>query len=102
MKNSETTDVEHVIMGVASYRILESLDYQQGLQYEPSRLKPSGQCERDNVILITTQEGEAPENVENEPNQMDATYLAINLAYVPDEKRANFTMDTSGGKSCFE
>ena len=33
---------------------------------------------------------------------MDATYLAINLAYVPDEKRANFTMDTSGGKSCFE
>lgn len=67
MKNSETTDVEHVIMGVASYRILESLDYQQGLQYEPSRLKPSGQCERDNVILISTQEGEAPENVENEP-----------------------------------
>jgi len=33
--------------------------------------------------------------LENEPDQMDATYLAVNLAYLPENKKASFNMDTS-------
>lgn len=33
---------------------------------------------------------------------MDATYLAINLAYLPDTKRATFNMDTYGQKPLFQ
>lgn len=54
LKNADTVDVEKIIMGVATYRILDSLDYQQALQYEPARKKPDGTCERDGVILIST------------------------------------------------
>ena len=38
---------------------------------------------------------------ENEPDQMDVTYLAINLAYLPDAKQKTFNMDTSNGKAIF-
>jgi len=57
-----------VIMGVATYRILDSLQYQQAFQYEPIRMKPDGYASRDNVIMITTQEGEDIRNVSNEPD----------------------------------
>lgn len=102
MKNSTTVDVESVIMGVATYRMLESLDYQQALQYEPARMKEDGTARRDNVILISTQEGEKSSNVENEEAQMDATFLAVNLAFVPDSKRDTFNMDTSNGQPIFK
>lgn len=82
-------------MGVATYRILDSLQYQQALQYEPIRLTEDG-AKRDNVIFISTNpnptEGEIQEN---EPDQMDATYLAVNMAYLPENKKATFNMDTS-------
>jgi len=55
-------------MGVATYRILDSLQYQQAFQYEPIRMKPDGYASRDNVIMITTQEGEDIRNVSNEPD----------------------------------
>ena len=90
-----------VIMGVATYRILDSLQYQQSLQYEPIRMKPDGNASRDNVIFISTQEGEDTKNVPNEPDQQDATYLAINLAFLSDAKRKTFNMDTSNGKTIF-
>ena len=32
---------------------------------------------------------------------MDATYVAINLAFVPDNKRMTFNMNTKGGKGIF-
>jgi len=102
MKNSTTVDVESVIMGVATYRLLESLDYQQALQYEPARMKEDGTARRDNVILISTQEGEDAANVDNEEAQMDATFLAVNLAFVPDAKRETFNMDTSNGQPIFK
>lgn len=95
LKNAETVDVEKVIMGVATYRILDSLQYQQALQYEPVRMTPDG-AKRDNVIFISTNSSPAEgEVVENEPAQMDATYLAVNLAYLPEDKKATFNMDTS-------
>lgn len=101
LKNSETAELEKVIMGVATYRLLDSLDYQQAFQYEPARKKDSGVCERDNVILISTQEDEDTKNCVNEPAQQDAIYLAVNLAYIPESKRSTFNMDTSHGKRLF-
>lgn len=54
-------------MGVATYRILDNLQYQQDMQYEPNRKKEDGSCERDGVVLISTEEappaeGERPAN----------------------------------------
>ena len=86
---------------MSNYRILESLEYQQALQYEPSKKQDDGTCKRDGVILISTQEGEDPNNFVNEPAQQDATYLAINLAFIPESKRVTFNMDTSNGKTLF-
>ena len=54
LRNAETADVEHIMMGVATYRILESLEYQQAFQYEPARKHHDGSCKRDDVIIITT------------------------------------------------
>lgn len=88
-------------MGVATYRILDSLEYQQALQYEPARKRADGTCARDGVVKISTQEGEALEHCAHDPAQMDATYLAINLAYIPESKRATFSMDTSNGRTLF-
>lgn len=48
---------------------------------------------------------EVTEDNENEyvpdPLQMDATYLAVNLAFIPDYKRSSFNMDTSEDKPLF-
>ena len=79
------------------------------MQYEPARKMLDGTCSRDNVILITTveekeageEDGEMAAVAVNETDQMDATYLAVNLAFLPDEKRVKFNMDTSGNKSLF-
>ena len=67
LKQSETADLEKIIMGVATYRILDNLQYQQDMQYEPNRKKEDGSCERDGVVLISTEEappaeGERPAN----------------------------------------
>lgn len=103
LKQSETVDVEKVIMGVATYRPLDNLSYQQGLQYEPNRKKEDGTSARDNVIMISTEEeppaeGQGPVN---DTNQMDATYLALNIAFLPKTQQQSFNMDTSNGKTLF-
>lgn len=54
LRYAETADVEGVIMGVATYRILESLEYQQAYQYEPPCKMDDGTCRRDDVITIST------------------------------------------------
>ena len=41
---------------MATYRILDNLEYQQALQYEPSRKQPSGECFRDEAVIISTKE----------------------------------------------
>ena len=92
---------DKIIMGVATYRILESLTYQQFFQYEPAQKKADGTCQRDNVIIVSTQEDEDPRNIVNEPLQQDVTYLACNLAYIPENKRTSLNFDTSEGKSLF-
>lgn len=97
-------------MGVATYRILDNLEYQQALQYEPARYNRStGTCDRDNVIVISTQEptkdangNEVPvdnNEIVNEPLQQDATYCAVNFSFLPDDKKLTFNMDTSDGKA---
>ena len=67
LKQSETADLENIIMGVATYRILDNLQYQQDMQYEPNRKKDDGSCERDGVVLISTNE-EPPAEGERPPN----------------------------------
>lgn len=101
LRYADTAELEQIIMGVATYRLLDSLDYQQAFQYEPARKKEDGTCARDDVILISTQEGVESAYCVNEPKQQDATYLAVNLAFIPESKRASFNMDTSDGKSLF-
>mmetsp|Transcript_27157 Transcript_27157/g.33767 ORF Transcript_27157/g.33767 Transcript_27157/m.33767 type:complete len:187 (-) Transcript_27157:330-890(-) len=104
LKQSETADLEKIIMGVATYRILDNLQYQQDLQYEPNRKKADGSCERDGVVLISTDEnpptGEGERPV-NDVSQMDATYLAVNLAFLSERQQQSFNMDTTEGKSLF-
>ena len=101
LKNAGQSDGEKIIMGVATYRILESLVYQQAYQYEPAKKKEDGTCQRDGTIIISTQEDADPKHIVNEPAQQDVTYLAINLAYIPTHKRATLNFDTSEGKALF-
>ncbi len=88
-------------MGVATYRVLESRSYQQLFQYEPATKKADGTCAREGNIIISTQEDEDPKNIVNEPLQHDVTYLAVNLPYIPANKRASLNFDTSEGKAIF-
>lgn len=69
LKNGQEVDDDKIIMGVATYRILESLTYQQAFQYEPAFKKDDGTCQRDGHIIISTQEDEDPKNIVNEPLQ---------------------------------
>lgn len=52
-------------------------------------------------MISTQEEVEDTKYVVNEPDQMDATYLAVNLAYIPDNKRSTFNLDTSEQKPLF-
>ena len=56
---------------MATYRILDNLEYQQALQYEPSRKQPSGDCHRDEAVFISTKEDELSlfEKLENNLNK---------------------------------
>ena len=100
--NSETAALDKIIQGISTYRMLDSLEYQQALQYEPARKRADGTCCRDNAVFITTNLEEEEGKVrENETDQMDATYLAINLAFLPKEKMLKFNMDTSGENNLF-
>ena len=54
LKNATVTDEEHIIMGCATYRLLDSLSYVQFFQYEAYKMSTSGYPERDGIIFITT------------------------------------------------
>lgn len=101
LKNAQNAELDKMIMGVATYRILDSRAYQQAFQYEPSMKKEDGTCGRDGNIVISTQLDEDPKNIVNEPLQHDVTYLACNLHFIPANKRASLNFDTSEGKSIF-
>lgn len=92
LKAADTAGTEKIIMGVATYRLIDNLQYQQDYQYEPVILRDDGTSSRENIVFIST--NASAENPENEPVQQDATYLAVNLAFIPDRKRAGFCMDT--------
>ena len=57
LKDAEVADDEHIIMGVATYRLLENIKYVQGFQYEPPKLL-KGTPTREGRIFITTDESE--------------------------------------------
>ena len=101
LKQSGTADKEKIIMGVATYRILDNLAYQQALQYEPIVRQADGTSCRANVVRVSTQEDSTDSKPINEPACLDVTYLAINLAYVPEDKKKTFNFDTSNGKTIF-
>lgn len=58
LQKSECDNPEKIIMSCGTYRPLDNLRYQQEFQYEPMRLEGDGSIKRDNVIFISTQEGE--------------------------------------------
>ena len=70
-------------MGCATYRLLDNLVYVQHFQYEPPKMTDAGP-KRDGVIFITTDEDkEKPsDEKQNDLSQADATYLAVNFAYL--------------------
>ena len=70
MKNSTVADDEHIIMGCATYRLLDSLTYVQAFQYEAPKMQNDGSTKRDGVIFITTDEDENKpvEEKENDPS----------------------------------
>ena len=93
LKEAEVADDEHIIMGVATYRLLENIKYVQGFQYEPPKLM-KGTPTREGRIFITTDESEGGEK-KNEPDQQDVNYLAVFFAYIDTARRKNVQFDTS-------
>ena len=86
-------------MGCATYRLLDSLAYIQAFQYEPLKATASGP-KRDGVIFITTDETKDVPSSEkqNDLSQQDATYLAINFAFLTKENQDKLNFDTSNGQ----
>ena len=59
LKNADVADEEHIIMGCATYRLLDSIFYVQAFQYEPPKYNAElDTTERDKVIFITTNDDE--------------------------------------------
>lgn len=103
IKSAGEADKEHIIMGCATYRLLDSLTYVQGFQYEPPKKTEDGSVKRDGVIFISTDERDdeeieaAGETRQNDQAQHDATYIAVFFAYLPTDKQNAINFDTSGG-----
>ena len=95
--DAEVADDEHIIMGVATYRLLENIKYVQGFQYEPPKMV-KGTPTREGRIVIATDESEGGEK-KNEPEQHDVNYLAVFFAYIDTIKRKNVQFDTSAAGS---
>lgn len=103
LRNAGLADDDHIIMGCATYRLLDSLTYVQAFQYEAPKLQNDGSTKRDEVIFITTDEDEKKKIEEKEPDykQGDATYLAVYFPYLATEKQKRINFDTSEGKELF-
>ena len=97
LKEAEVADDEHIIMGVATYRLLENIKYVQGFQYEPPKML-KGTPTREGRIFIATDESEGAEK-KNQPDQQDVNYLAVFFAYIDAAKRKNVQFDTSAAGS---
>ena len=97
LKDAEMADDEHIIMGVATYRLLENIKYVQGFQYEPPKML-KGTPTREGRIFIATDESEGAEK-KNQPDQQDVNYLAVFFAYIDAVKRKNVQFDTSAAGS---
>ena len=99
MKAATVTDEEHIIMGCATYRLLDSLIYVQFFQYEPPKKDDRGYTNREGVIKISTDDRKdvPSEEKENDLSQSDAIYLAINFPYLPTDKQKKINFDTSNG-----
>ena len=96
-----TDDPEKIIMGCATYRLLDSLVYVQLFQYEAPKMQDNGYPKRDGVIFITTDERKdvKSEEKDNDLSQADATYLAINFPYMKPEMQKRVNFDTSNGQA---
>ena len=96
-KEAEVADDDHIIMGVATYRLLENVKYVQGFQYEPPKLL-KGTPTREGRIFIATDEEEGTEK-KNQPDQQDVNYLAVFFAFIDPARRKNVQFDTSAAGS---
>lgn len=97
LKEAEVADDDHIIMGVATYRLLENIKYVQGFQYEPPKML-KGTPTREGRIFIATDEEKDTEK-KNQPDQQDVNYLAVFFAYIDAAKRKNVQFDTSAAGS---
>jgi len=97
LKEAEVADDDHIIMGVATYRLLENIKYVQGFQYEPPKML-KGTPTREGRIFIATDESEGAEK-KNQPDQQDVNYLAVFFAFIDAAKRKNVQFDTSAAGS---
>ena len=100
LKDAQVADDEHIIMGVATYRLLENIKYVQGFQYEPPKLL-KGTPTREGRIFIMTDETEGAEK-KNEPDQQDVNYLAVFFAYIDPAKRKNINFNVEAGQSLLQ
>ena len=69
LKTAEMADEEHIIMGVATYRLLENIKYVQAFQYEPPKMSKDGTTSREGRIFISTDETVEASGKANEPVQ---------------------------------
>lgn len=58
LQNSGKAELEKIIMGTGTYRVLDNLKYQQEFQYESIKLEGT-ERKRDNAIFISTEEDPA-------------------------------------------
>jgi hypothetical protein len=99
LQKSGTAELEKIIMGCGTYRPLDNLKYQQEFQYEPVKLE-NGTTRRDNAIFVSTQEVEGAEQ-RNDLAQADIPWLAMNIAFVPHDKRSTLNFCTKAGNPIF-
>lgn len=99
LQKSGSAPLEKIIMGCGTYRALDNLKYQQEFQYEPIKLEANGEIKRDNAIHVCTKEGEG-DHPRDDP-QADIPFLAMNLGFIPEDKRKTLNFCTKKGNPIF-
>jgi hypothetical protein len=88
-------------MGCGTYRPLDNIKYQQEFQYEPfQEVDRNGKGKRAGAIYISTKE-ELGAQTQSDAQQADIPWLALNLAFIPHDKRATLNFNTKGGNKIF-
>ena len=99
LKASQCGDLDKIIQGVSTYRLLDSLTYMQAFQFEAPTYHDDGTAKRAQAIFVTTDESDKPvEEKEYDEQQLDATYLAIYFPYLATDKQKRINFDTSNGQ----